>query len=201
MNQAQIHHYKLSFNVLLSIIVFATLTRIALLPFIGHPPNFSALDALALFSGVYFKRRGMAFILVLLSVWIGDLLLNKILIGHWLFFYEGCYWQYGSYLLMAYLGTILKNKMNPVTLLTASSISSILFFTISNFGVWVGGLLYPFTFDGLISCYVAAIPFFKNTLLSDLFFNFLLFGGYQLLQNRFPKLRLTRALEKKSPSF
>lgn len=51
------------------------------------------------------------------------------------------------------------------------------------------GSFYPKTGAGLIECYVAAIPFFKNTLLSDLFYTALLFGGLALVEHRFAKLR------------
>ena len=56
------------------------------------------------------------------------------------------------------------------------------FFLISNFGVWISGNLYPLTFEGLISCYAAAIPFFRSTLASNLLFSYILFGGYYFLQ-------------------
>ena len=67
--------------------------------------------------------------------------------------------------------------------------SSVLFFIVTNFGTWATGELYPPTLAGLTACYVAAIPFFQNTLAGDLFFSALLFGGFALLERRVPMLR------------
>jgi hypothetical protein len=157
------------------IVLFATLTRIAIPPFLGHPPNFSPLDAIALLSGAYFNQRITACFVVLLSVWVGDIFLNGQL------FYSGFYWQYACYVLITLLGTTLKNQIKPLRLGVAALTSSFLFFLVSNFGVWYSGF-YPITFDGFLTCYIAAIPFFKNTILSDLFFVGILFMGVELFQ-------------------
>lgn len=182
----------LEFKILLSIILFATLTRIAIPSFLGHPPNFSAIDATALFCGTYFSRRSIACLVVLLSVWIGDILLSKISMGQWNLFYSGFYWQYGCYFLITFIGAALKDKVRPLPLVSTCLTSSILFFGISNFGVWYSGFLYPQTLNGLFTCYVSAIPFFKNTLLSDLFFTLLLFGSFNLIKFTLPSLILMR---------
>lgn len=176
---------SLTFKIVLSILFFATLMRITVPMVIGHPPNFSPIDAIALFSGVYFSRRMTAFAVVLLSVWIGDLVLNRLAFGAWTLFYSGFYWQYGCYLLITLLGIGLKNHVNSRCLLAASMASSMLFFAITNFGVWYGSALYPQTLDGLLVCYVAAIPFFKNTVLSDLLFTGLFFGSFTLVMKSF----------------
>ena len=170
----------LTLKVALSILFFATLMRITVPMVIGHPPNFSPIDAIALFSGVYFYRRMTAFAVVLLSVWMGDLILNRLALGSWMLFYSGFYWQYGCYLLITLLGIALKNHVNSTYLLAASVTSSILFFALTNFGVWYGSALYPQTLDGLGACYIAAIAFFKNTLMSDLLFTGLFFGSFAL---------------------
>ncbi len=170
-------------NLMIGILVFATMTRIAIPPFIGLPPNFSAIDATALFCGAYFNRRLMACGMLLVSVWIGDVFLNKMLMGHWMLFYPGFYWQYGCYVLIICMGSLLKNQRKSIYLLPICLAASILFFVISNLGVWLSGLLYPMTLDGLLACYIAAIPFFKNTLLSDLFFSIVLFGIFELCRS------------------
>ena len=66
----------------------------------------------------------------------------------------------------------------------------VVFFIVSNFGVWLGGTMYPMTFEGLVTCYVAAIPFFRATLTSNILFSFILFGGYYALQNQITFLKL-----------
>ncbi len=167
-------------NILLSIIVFATLTRVAIPPLFAHLPNFSALDALALFCGAYCERRMTAIAITLVSVWVGDVLLTHSL------FYPGFYWQYGCYALITLLGSYTSSLWKHSTNQNISrwipafagmtTASAILFFVVSNFGVWFSGTLYPQTMDGLIACYIAAIPFFKHTLISDLIFTSILFG-------------------------
>ena len=171
-------------NLVLGLILFATLTRIALPPFFTHLPNFSPVDAIGLFCGAYFSRRMVAICIALLSVWVGDIFINKLLLGHWTLFYQGFYWQYGSYVLVTLLGSTLAANIKPVRIASTCFASSILFFLISNFGVWFSGTLYPLTIDGFISCYIAAIPFYKNTLLSDLFFSSILFGSIYLVMGK-----------------
>ena len=62
--------------------------------------------------------------------------------------------------------------------------ASILFFVVTNFGVWALDSLYPRTLEGLVICYVAAIPFFANTLAGTLFYTAVLFGGFALADLR-----------------
>jgi len=75
------------------------------------------------------------------------------------------------------LGMLLSNRVKPLYVAGAALASSVSFFLISNFAVWLAGyIVYPKTFAGLISCYVAAIPFFQRGLASDLFFSAVFFG-------------------------
>jgi len=80
-------------------------------------------------------------------------------------------------------------RLNCLGTAGAALAGSVLFFLITNFGVWWFQSLYPHTLDGLIACYVAAIPFFRNTLLGDLLYTAVLFGGFALLEMRFSALR------------
>jgi len=180
-------------NVLLSVIVFAILTRISIPFMFGHLPNFSALDALALFCGAYCKRRMTAIALCIGSVWLSDILLTHML------FYPGFYWQYASYGLIVLLGAwvaspgdyrVAKNApRNNIRLATMPLASASLFFAISNFGVWFSSAMYPHTADGLIACYIAAIPFFKYTLVSDVVFTVVLFGMMKTFEGQMGGLR------------
>lgn len=171
-------------KLIMSIGLFAILSRMALPPLFGHLPNFSPIAAIALFCGAHFHKRFLAIIVTLFSVWLGDIVMSKVLLGSWTFFYQGWYWQYGSYFLITLLGMQLTQQVKPFQLISACFGSAILFFVISNFGVWYSGLLYPLTLDGLIACYAAAIPFFKNTLFSDLFFAMILFSSFGLIKKR-----------------
>jgi hypothetical protein len=167
---------------MISLVLLIVLARIAMPIFWAQPANFSPLGAIALFSGAYFnQRRLMPFITVLLAVWLSDILINRIYLGAWVFFYPGFYWQYGSFMLITLMGTMLSNRVTLLNVGATSLLSAILFFIISNFGVWATWSLYPLTQAGLLACYVAAIPFFKYTLISNLFYGALLFGSFELM--------------------
>jgi len=65
-----------------------------------------------------------------------------------------------------------------------------LFFVVTNFGTWAVSGMYPMTLAGLAACYLAAIPFFQNTVVGDLFYSGVLFGGFALLERAIPAIRL-----------
>ena len=71
--------------------------------------------------------------------------------------------------------------------------SSVLFFVVTNFGVWATQGMYPMSLEGLVACYVAAIPFFQNSLLGNAFYTSVLFGGFALLAHYAPRFRTTTA--------
>ena len=145
-----------------------------------HPPNFTPIGAMALFGGAYFGKRALAF-----AAPLGALLLSDAILG----FHSGMAYVYGSMALIVLIGWAVAQRKTPLTIAGAALASSILFFLVTNFGTWATGELYPPTLAGLAACYVAAIPFFQNTLAGDLFFSALLFGGFALLEWRVPKLR------------
>jgi hypothetical protein len=164
--------------VLVCMILAAAASRL-----IPHPPNFAPIAALALFGGGYFRDRRLAFLVPL-----GALFLSDLVIG----FYSQMYVVYGSFILIVCIGLLLRKRRKPRAIAVATLASSILFFVITNFGVWALGSLYPRTISGLLACYVAAIPFFQNTLLGDAVYTALLFGGFTLAEKWWPALRETR---------
>lgn len=152
----------------LLLITFAVLSR--LLP---HPANFAPISAVALFGAVYLPKK-FAFILPLSAMLISDFFIG--------FYGMEMLFVYGSFLITGAIGLYLKNHKNAFSIVVASFISSILFYLITNFGVWVTpGSMYEANIKGLIQSYVMAIPFFRNTLLGDLSYTGLLFGTYELL--------------------
>ncbi len=151
----------------------------ALLRLVPHPPNFSPIIAIALFGGAYFSHRGAAFIVPLLAMGIADLFLG---------FHQVMPFIYGSFLLIVGIGFYLKSNKRVLPILGGTIGASILFFLVSNFGVWLTGTMYPMTFSGLTACYTAAIPFFHNTLLSGLLYSGVLFGSFELLKRKYPAL-------------
>ena len=92
-------------------------------------------------------------------------------------FYPGFVWVYGSFVLIGLLGLTLRRRRTPVRIIATSLASSVLFFLITNFGEWLGPL-YPHGLAGLWASYLAGIPFFRNTVVSDLVYSLAFFGVY-----------------------
>ena len=171
--------------VLAALVVVATLLRLAPLP-----ANFSPIAAIALFAGAMFvKHRWVGPIVPLIALILSDLVIG---------FHATQPFVYGSYVLIALLGRGLMNNENEDAPKTktqwfaiglSSFAASAVFFLVSNFGVWVEGLLYPRTGAGLVACYFAAVPFFWNTLVGDLAFTFGLFGAWALATKALPQVR------------
>jgi hypothetical protein len=164
---------------LLSAILLAAALRL-----VPHPPNFTPIGAMALFSGAYLGRRAIAF-----AAPLGALLLSDLVLG----FYHGQATVYFSVALIAMLGMLALSRVSVLRIGAAAVASSVLFFVITNFGVWLFTDFYPRTLAGLEACYVAAIPFFQNTVAGDLFYAILLFGGFRVAELLAPKLRHGRA--------
>jgi len=139
-------------KLVLLIIIFGVICRL-----IPHPPNFSPVTTIALFSGLNFTDKKIAFLAPILILFISDLIIGISVIN--LFVYSG-------FLAVVFLGTRVRSiKFSNILL------SSLIFFLISNFGVWVIG--YPKNIEGLLLCYSMAIPFFGYSIAGDLFFGYL----------------------------
>ena len=152
----------------------------AALRLVPHPPNFTPIGAMALFSGAYIGRRPLAFVAP-----IGALLLSDLLLG----FYHGMATVYSATALIVLIGWFVLRRVSPIRVGMAAVASSVLFFLITNFGMWLFSGIYPPTFAGLEACFVAAVPFFQNTLAGDLFYSVLLFGGFRIAETLAPGLR------------
>jgi hypothetical protein len=143
---------------------------------------------MALFGGVYFADRKVAFLVPLAAMYLSDLALG-------FFIYDfGCFHRlmpfvYAGFMVTVCLGFLIRRRLTPLAVGGTALTSSVLFFIITNFGVWLVGNLYPRTVAGLLSCYVAAIPFFRNTLAGDAVYTMVLFGGFALAQRFVPILR------------
>ena len=146
---------------------------ILILRMIPHPANFAPVTAVALFSGFFFGKK-YSVAVPLLGMFLSDLFLGWYAVQIMLS-------VYGSFLLIALLGMILKKHKGMVNTISFSLASSILFFTITNLSVWLFSGMYSKTVDGLILCYTYAIPFFKNTLAGDLFYTAVIFGCYAFI--------------------
>ena len=160
--------------------LFSAILAAAALRLVPHPPNFAPIDAMALFSGAYFGRRSLAFAAPLAAMLISDAAIG---------FYPGLWVTYATLALIVLLGSLALSRISVLRVGGVAIASSMLFFVISNVGVWAGSGMYPHNLSGLAACYVAAIPFFQNTLAGDLFYAALLFGGFRLAELLVPRLR------------
>jgi hypothetical protein len=156
---------------------------------IPHPPNMASITAVALFGGAYLSDKRLAFLVPLAALFLSDLILGL---------YAHMEIVYGSFALVVCIGLLLRRKRTTVRVAGAALLSSILFFVITNFGVWAFGSLYPKTTAGLVACYVAAVPFFQNTLAGDALYTAVLFGGFALAERRVPALRERGTLQPQS---
>jgi hypothetical protein len=155
---------------------------------VPHPPNITPMAAMALFGGVYFATRRTAFLVPLAAMYLSDLALG-FFIYDFGWFHGFMPFVYASFAVTVCLGFLIKHRLTPLRVGGAALMSSFLFFIVTNFGVWLVGNFYPKTVTGLVSCYVAAIPFFKNTLAGNAFYTLVLFGGFALAQRYLPVLR------------
>ncbi len=168
----------------ISLFIFiAALTRL-----IPHPYNFAPLGAMALFGSAYLNNKKLAFILPLIAFFISDLLVNNIIYAEYyqsfILFTPGIEWTYAAMLLIVIAGLFIFNKINTKRVIGGALSASAIFFIISNFGVWMSGTMYPFTIEGLAACYAAALPFLHNTILGDLVYTGVLFGGFEYLSRK-----------------
>jgi hypothetical protein len=167
------------FLVLAGLILFAAFSRL-----IPHPPNFTAIGAMALFGGAYFSRKSLAYAVPLIAMFFSDMIIG---------FHPGMYAVYLSFIFIVMIGMTLKNKKKIGNIFLASVSAAVLFFIITNFAQWLSYPLYSKDITGLIACYTAAIPFFHYTLLGDLFFAGVLFGSFELVKVKYPQLAEVKA--------
>ncbi len=167
---------------LVTMVLAAAVTRV-----IPHPWNFTAVGAMCLFGGAMFHRRWAALAVPMIALLVSDIAI--------------AYFQYGGdlssitlfkYVLFAAMvgmGMLLRGRATPANVGGMAVAASAMFFIASNFEYWLTGGLYPLTPGGLLTCYIAAIPFDQNTLYANLFYSAVLFGGLHLLQRQWPSLQ------------
>ncbi len=139
---------------------------------VPHPWNTTPVMAIALFGGTYLSKR-WAILLPLITIIASDAILgwHNTMAFNWL-----------AFALTGTLAWWVRPKPSAIRIFSASLLGSLLFFFITNFGVWAIGGIYPHSEAGLRNCFIAAIPFYRNTLAGDLIFTTVFFGSYSLLR-------------------
>ena len=152
---------------------------------IPHYPNFTAIGAISLFGAAFAGRRSVAIILPFLIMLISDMVLNNLIyvsaypgdFSQTTFFYKGALWTYAALGIIVIFGySLFRNGVGFGRVFFGAIGASVIFYLISNFGVWAMSTMYPVNFAGLISCYAAGLPFLVNQLMADMFFSMMLFG-------------------------
>lgn len=176
--------------VLSGFIIVAALSRL-----IPHPYNFAPMGAMSLFGAAYFTDKKFSLIVPLLAMFISDLLVNNLIYGSYygsfMLFTPGFYWMYGAIALIVLAGFLLLKKINIRNVIAGSLSASVIFFLVTNFGVWLGSPVYPPTIEGLMMSYTAGIPFFHMTVLGDLFYAGVMFGAFEYVKQHNPSLQVS----------
>ena len=148
---------------------------------IPHPPNFTPIIAVAIVSGYFFKNINLSLLTLLAAMLMSDLFIGL---------YENMIFVYASLLIIAFAFHKISKKINFKNLFIYGFAGSLIFFIVSNFGVWalgglgVNDLAYEKSLEGLIECYILAIPFFGNTFLSTIIFAYPAIFFYKSLAAR-----------------
>ncbi len=167
---------------IVAMILAAAATRL-----IPHPPNATAVFAMALFGGAYLERRWLALLVPLAAMLLSDIALSLTIYAQY-----GFVWAPATYVCLAMtvgMGTLLRDRVSVGRVSLAAILAGVLFFLISNFAEWLGSARYPQNASGLMLCYLAGLPFALNTVAGNLLYCGVLFGGLKAAQHSWPSLR------------
>lgn len=164
----------------------------ACLRLLPHPVNFSPLAAIALFAGYQLRSQRLAYAFAFAALLFTDAFLG---------FHNTMFFVYLGFGLSVAVGSWLRAERNksqkpraqPFHIVGGTALSSLLFFVVSNFGVWFVGELYPRTWSGLVACFTMALPFYQNTVAGDFVFVAVIFAVWTLLEKRFLVFRAVEA--------
>lgn len=161
----------------LLIITFGIFSRVIL-----HAPNFTPVLALALFGGMYLKGRQAFWVPLVLMV------ASDLIVG----FHNTMFFTWGSIFVISLMGIWLRQHKSFLNVTFTSVAASIFFFIVTNLAAWP--TLYPLTWVGLQECFIAAIPFYRSTLVSTLAYSLVLFSLWELLLSRRENPLLSKVL-------
>jgi len=180
--------------VLILMIIAATAMRLVSFKYPGVLSNFTPVGAIALFGGVYFADKWKSYVVVLISLFVSDVIINHLYTSQWVLWSNDTFWNCVCFSIMVFIGTQVKkiNFGNGLIILFAPVLIHWLIMDLP----WINdaGGLYPKTLSGYIAALVAAIPFEKNMLLGDLVFGAILFGAFELAKSKYTVLRTSHEL-------
>ncbi|HEY4323391.1 MAG TPA: DUF6580 family putative transport protein [Mucilaginibacter sp.] len=178
--------------VLILMIVAAAAMRFVSYKFPYVLSNFTPVGAIALFGGAYFTDKWKAYVVVLITLFASDILIDYLYTSKWVLWYSGAIWVYLAFAIMVLIGSFIK-KANVANVGIASLASVMVHWLLTDIPS-VGSTLYPHTLAGYGQSLIAAIPFERNMVLGDMLFCAILFGGFELAKNKYTILRSQKEL-------
>jgi hypothetical protein len=161
------------------LLVFSLIIIAMLIRLFPHPQNFTPIAAIAIFSGALLGKKWYAFVIPMVIM-----LLSDIVIG----FHSTMWAVYLSFALVVVLGMFLCKRLRFTNVLLTALLSAVLFYVITNLACFLHGW-YGYSFTGLVTCYTAALPFFRMELLSTVIYAFAFWGIYALASKKLFALR------------
>ena len=161
---------KAKISIFIALVVISVLSRL-----VPHPWSFTCIGSVILFSMFFFKNTKISILATVSIFLISDFLLYELsgtpkagimIYLCWLFYIPS--------------SKLINKKYDFKSVGLAGFAGATLFFIVSNFLVWNGSMMYPHTFSGLITCYIAAIPFYINHILGNFIWSFVIFGIYKI---------------------
>ena len=154
----------------LGLVVLLALSRL-----IPHPPNFTPILGMAVFSGAIINRRFIAYLVPLTAMLLSDLYLG---------FHASMPIIYFSLAVCVLIGTFIEARVSILNSFLSISLGVLVFFLITNFMVWYGSGMYEFSISGLMTCYFMGLPFVQNTFISSLLYGMGAFLIYDIINKR-----------------
>lgn len=150
-------------------------------------PNFTAMIAVTFAGGMLFDKKATSLLFPLLIVFVSDFVLNNTIYsqGGITWITSGALWIYGSYILIALLGSISAHNSKLKSLLVGGLVSSVLFYLLTNLGVWRSGILYSPDITGLWTSYTAGLPFLMNQVLATAGYAVIIYGFHVLVERNY----------------
>jgi hypothetical protein len=178
---------RISKTTLLAIALIVIGITLRLVP---HTANFAPIGAIALFAGAILGLR-MALWLPLAIMIVSDMVLGL---------HDTILFTWGGFVLVTLIGWLLRERSNRIRIMVGAPASALLFYLVSNFGVWLESGMYARTWEGLLSCYMMALPFLRTSLMADISFAVLFFGLYAFVAPAFTGQFIWRGAGRKNVS-
>jgi hypothetical protein len=173
-------------NTIIAVILFMVVGAFARL--IPHMPNFTPVESLTIFGAAYLSKKHWALILSVFLIYVSDFIINNTIARSFFPDVEGIVW-FSSYMIYNFVAMALIvlvsskiiTKVNIKNVGVSVLLASIIFFIITNFGSWAGDKsVYSNDMSGLMASFTAGLPFFRNSLLSNVVFTTVIFGSFEM---------------------